>query len=152
MGSGSAKKLIRHKSLMHEIDRQKCLQCGYTAKTKITLKLHIMKVHNNYSKQFQTKTQGARWTKHWMDKLAKNVAESCSPFDGGKIEGNNGLNANEENKIDTLASEKNTAEEYEMEGRIESSKDEKEITTPDAQMAIKDSVTIYDTKEENTFN
>merc|ERR1712129_39928 len=157
--SGSAKKLIRHKSLMHEIDR-----------------------------------------------LAKIVAESSSPFDGGKIEGNNGLNANEENKIDTLASEKNTAEEYEMEGRIESSKDEeesttqyksddqeaieesetiydakeenilfngnsekekengekelqkqsskdeKERTTPDAQMAIKDSVTIYDTTEENTFN
>ena len=87
-----------------------------------------------------------------MDRIVKNVAESCSPFNGDKIEGGIGLNetlANEENKSDTLASEKNTAEEYEIEGRIfkESSKNEKESTKPDAQEAIEDCETIYDKKK-----
>ena len=44
--------------------------------------------------------------------------------------------------------EKNTAEEYEIEGRIfkESSKNEKEITKPDAQEAIENCETKYDKK------
>jgi len=143
--------------LVFKCDRLICLQCGYTAKDKPNLKLHIMRMHSNYLKQFLIKTEGADWTKYWLDKINENVAKSSSPLNGLKLEKENGLNetsANEENIIETCVSEINTEEENNIEGKLleESSECEKENAIeykPDAPKANEDNETKYDAKEEN---